>query len=161
MLGVELLGVALSRNLIPAIAAAATAMATALFYLLADLYQVSIGSVEMGLWMGRCLPAHTLFQEFFYFLVCEEPEKPWPCGRKQQLLHRNAPKTETLMWACKMAYSQAFNLALRSCSGRPFLFPLSLSATFLALDRNRKRAKSGQVCCRQADRREEREREKE
>ena len=105
-------------------------MATALFYLLTDLYQVSIGSVETGLWTGRCLPAHTLCQEFFYFLVCEEPEKPWPCGREQQLSHRNAPKTETLVWACKMA-------------------------------RNRKGAKSGQVCGRRADRREEGERERE
>ena len=148
----KLLGVALSQNLIPAIGAAA-AMATALFYLLADLYQVSIGLVETGLWTGRCLPAHTLCQEFFYFLVCEEPEKPWPCGRKQQISHCNAPKMETLVWACKMVW--AFNLALRSCSGRPFPFRLSLSATFLALDRNRKRAKSGQVCGRQADRREE------
>ena len=71
----KLLGVVLSRNLIPVIGAAAT-MATALFYVLADLYQVSIGSIETGLRMGRCLPAHTLCQEFFYFLVCEEPEKP-------------------------------------------------------------------------------------
>ena len=73
----KLLGVALSRNLIPAIGAA-TAMATALFYLLADLYQVSIGSVETGLRSpdGKMSASSYPLSEVFYFLVCEEPEKP-------------------------------------------------------------------------------------